>query len=137
MQQGIENAAGIAGGKQRAGFDGDEDEPENRGDPGLENIVAIGVQEGDVPEGFEFPLLAKDARSGAPNFFLDPRRGLLDTIIGGLAGDHYVVDVALAESCAADADEARFLQEFGDGGATAVSHAGTQSADHLMNDHGD
>ncbi len=62
---------------------------------------------------------------------------LLDAIVGSLAGDHYVVDVAFAESGAADAHEAGFLQEFGDGGAAAVAHAGFQSANHLVDDHGD
>ena len=110
MQNGVKNAAGVVGGEQRCGFNRDDDEPQDRGDPGLENAVAIGVQAGDVPEEFEFPLLAKDARSGAPIFFLDPRIGLFDAIVGRLAGDHNVVDVALAQTCAADAHEACFLQ---------------------------
>jgi len=67
--------------KQCAGFDGDENEPEDRSDPGFENGVAIGVQ----------------------------TRGLLDAIVGRLAGDHDIVDVTLAEPRAADADEARLL----------------------------
>ncbi len=95
LQQRIEKAASITGRKHGAGFNGDEDEPKNRGDPGLQNVVAIGVQ----------------------------ARGLLDAIVGRLAGDHDVVDVTLAESGTADADEARFLQEFRDGGAAAVAHA--------------
>jgi len=94
MQHGIKDAAGIAGGKQRRRFNGDEDEPENGGDPGLQDVVAIGVQAGN----------------------------LLDAIVGGLAGNHYIVDVALAESSAADADEARFLQKIGNSGATAIAH---------------
>ena len=95
MQQRIENPAGVVRRKQGAGLDGDKNEPEDRGDPGLQNVVAIGVQ----------------------------AHTLLDAIIGGLAGDHYIVDVALAESGAADAYEACFMQEFGDSGASAVAHA--------------
>jgi hypothetical protein len=95
MQHGIENAASVMGRKQCAGFDGNDDQPENGGDPRLENFMSIGAQEA----------------------------GLLDAIVGGLAGNHYVVDMALPESGAADADEARFLQKFGDGSAATVAHA--------------
>jgi hypothetical protein len=95
MQDGIKDAAGVVRRQQRARFDGDDDEPENRSDPRLENVVTVGVQ----------------------------MRGLLDAIIGSLAGDHDIVNVALAESGAADAHEARLLQQFGNGGATAVAHA--------------
>ena len=45
MQDGIENPAGVVGGEISGGFDGDDDQPQNRGDPSLQNIVAIGVQE--------------------------------------------------------------------------------------------
>src|ERR1700683_5175119 len=128
MQKWIQNSAGVAGGEQRAGLDGDKNEPENRGDPGLENVVAVGVQEGRE---LSVPPFAENEKDGAPSICFD-WRGLLDAIVGGLAGDHYVVDVTLAESGAADADEARFLEEFGDGGATAVAHARSKSADHLM-----
>jgi hypothetical protein len=91
----IEDPAGIAGGEQRGGLDGDDNQPQDRGDPGFEKIVPSGGQS----------------------------RALLDGIVGSLAGDHNVMDVALAESSAADAHEARFLQKFADGSAAAVAHA--------------
>jgi len=95
MQQRIEDPAGVAGREHGGGFNGNDDEPENRGDPRRQKIVPVGVQ----------------------------TRALLDGIVGSLAGDHDVVDVTLAESGAADAHEARFLQEFGDCRAAAVAHA--------------
>ena len=95
VQKRIENSAGVMRRKQSAGFDGDENKPQNRGNPGLQNVVTFGVQ----------------------------AQILLDAIVGSLACNHDVVDVALAESRAADADEARLLKEFGDGGAAAVTHA--------------
>ena len=95
MQQGVENSARVAGGEQRAGFNGNDNEPEDRGDPRLQKIVPVAVQ----------------------------WRGLLDAIVGSLSRDHDVVDVALAKTSAANANEAGFLQKFGNGGATAVAHA--------------
>src|SRR5450631_1687784 len=62
---------------------------------------------------------------------------LFNRIVRSLAGDHHVVDVALAEAGAADAHEASLLQQFWNGGASAITHAGLQSADHLMDDHRD
>jgi hypothetical protein len=94
MQNRVENAARVMGREQGAGLYGNDDEPEDRCDPRLENIMSIGAQE----------------------------IRLLDAIVRGLAGDHYIVDVALAESGAADSDEACFLQKFGDGRAAAVAH---------------
>ena len=82
MQQGVENSAGVPGRQQGGGFDGDDDQPEDGSDPGLQKIALVGVQ----------------------------ALRLLDAIIGSLAGNHYIVDMALAESSAADAHEARFLQ---------------------------
>ena len=35
VQDGVENEAGVMGRKECAGFDGDENKPENRRDPGL------------------------------------------------------------------------------------------------------
>jgi len=94
MQNRIENPACVVGREHCSGFNGDHDEPENRGDPCLQKIVAVGVQE------------AK----------------LLDAIVGSLTGDHYIVDMTLAETGAADADETSFLEQVGDGGTTAVAH---------------
>src|ERR1700693_4019639 len=157
MQQRIENAAGVLGREHGAGFNGNKDQPEDRGNPGLQKIALVGVQAAEhrwreaarrtmrietaAPKGGVEKESATPCLEACPDTNLeacpDTKLALFDAIVGGLAGDHYVVDVALAESGAADADEARFLQEFGDGGAAAVSHAGFQSADHLMDDHRD
>ena len=44
VQQRIENAAGVVGGEQGARLNGDDNQPENRSDPGFKNLVAVGVQ---------------------------------------------------------------------------------------------
>lgn len=95
MQQRIENPAGIGRRKHGSGFEGNDNEPEDRGCPRLQKIFLVRIQ----------------------------TRALLDGIVGSLSGDHNVVDVAFAESSAADANESGLLQQFGDGGAAAVSHA--------------
>src|SRR5258706_2315103 len=95
MQQGIQNSARIVGGEQGAGFNGNDNEPENRGDPRLQKTVPVAVQ----------------------------WRGLLDAIVGSLSRDHDIMNVALAKSSTTNANEAGFLQKFGNGGATAVAHA--------------
>src|SRR6266567_5187903 len=107
-------------------------------------MVAIGGQSSGRPGVRKSPPFAKNTKDGAPSFFLPPgflapgrRPFLLDGIVGGLASDHDVVDVAFAEAGATDAYEARFLQELGNRGAAAVAHARLQSANHLMDDHGD
>src|SRR5271169_3500210 len=46
---------------------------------------------------------------------------LLDTIVGGLAGDHHIVDVAFAQASTADAHEPRLLLQLSDGGAADIS----------------
>jgi len=95
VQDGIQNAAGVTGREHGAGFDGTDNQPKDRCDPRLQKNSPIGIQ----------------------------KRGLLDAIVGGLAGDHDVVDVTLTKPGATDADEAGFLQEVSDGGAAAVTHA--------------
>src|SRR5271167_3351316 len=54
---------------------------------------------------------------------------LLDTIVGGLAGDHDVVDVAFTQASPADANKPRLLLQLGDGGAADISHAALDAAD--------
>jgi len=44
MQQRVKKPACIVGREQRAGFNCDDDKPENRGNPGLQNFVTVGVQ---------------------------------------------------------------------------------------------
>ena len=61
---------------------------------------------------------------------------LLDGIVGSLTGNHDIVHVAFSQASAADAYETGLLQKFGNRRAAAVSHAGFESADHLVNDHG-
>src|SRR5579863_172509 len=108
MQNGIENAAGVVGGKVRAGLNGNDDQPQDGGDPGFENVVTVGGHADLEPKVPRFPPFAKCAKGGAPSFVL-VNGTLLDGIVRGLAGDHYIVNVAFAEAGAADADEARFL----------------------------
>src|SRR5437868_5557536 len=61
---------------------------------------------------------------------------LLERVIGSLAGDDHVVHVALAQAGTADPHEARLLLQFGDCLTPAVAHPGTQSANHLVDNHG-
>lgn len=44
MQQRIEKPAGVVSGEPRGGLDGDDDQPQDRRDPGFENLMTIGVQ---------------------------------------------------------------------------------------------
>src|SRR3954468_6601639 len=75
-----------------------------------------------------------------PTFRPVPERGvspkLLDAIVGSLACDGDVVNVTLAETCAADANEARLFLHFGDAGAANVAHAALESTDKLVDHHG-
>ncbi len=113
MKQWVKNAAGIAGRKQGGRFNGDDDQPKERGDPCFQKIVAAGVQAREPRPGWA----RRDSRRRLS------QHKLFDGIIGGLSGDHDIVNVTLAKSGSADAHEAGFLQEFADGGAAAVSHA--------------
>lgn len=44
MQQRVKKPACIVGGEQRAGFNGDDNQPEYRGSPRFQNFVTVGVQ---------------------------------------------------------------------------------------------
>src|SRR5258708_1518330 len=59
----------------------------------------------------------------------------LRRVVRRFSRDHSLVDMAFAQASAADADEASFLQKFGQSGAAAVAHAGFQAAYHLVQDH--
>ncbi len=120
MQERIENPAGIVGRQHGGGFNSDYNEPEDCGDPRLDKIAAMRVQAGGPPPGRTGPDSRGRLSPHKPN--LDDA-ALLDGIVGSLAGDHDVVYVTLAEPGTADAHEARFVQELGDGGAAAVAHA--------------
>src|ERR1700738_4634427 len=63
------------------------------------------------------------------------RRRLLHMIVGRLAGDDDVVDMALPEAGVGDADKLRLLLQVLDGFAAQVAHAGLQAAYELV-DHG-
>src|SRR5689334_14777937 len=52
---------------------------------------------------------------------------LFNAVIRGLAGDDDIVDMALTQARAADANEARFLLKFCDAAGTAISHTGAQA----------
>src|SRR5271165_5591496 len=51
------------------------------------------------------------------------RRLLLDTIVGRLARDQHIMDVALAQSGAADAHETRVLLQLGNSRTSHIAHA--------------
>src|SRR5258708_33815984 len=129
MEYGIKNSAGVVRRKPRARLNADDDQPQDGGDPGLQNMVTVGAQASAAPEVPWFPPFAKYTKSGAPSVFLvssvlrTPSPSLLDGIVRGLSGDHYVVHVAFAETGAADANEARLLQQLRDRAAAAISHA--------------
>ena len=58
------------------------------------------------------------------------------------AGDAEVFDFnkeiakATPQAGAANANETSFLQQFGNAAASTIAHAGFESADHLVHDHG-
>jgi len=122
MHKRIENPAGVVGGEVGSGFDSDDDQPENGCDPRLEDFASVRVQAGRRKSKFP-PCRKRRDEGGAPDFFWLQPHSLFDGIVRSLAGDHDIVHMALPEACAADADETRFLQQFGNGRAAAVTHA--------------
>src|SRR5947209_2179226 len=60
---------------------------------------------------------------------------LFQSVVGRLARNDYVMDVAFAQSCSADADKPRLLLKLRNGAGPAVAHAGAQST-HKLVDHG-
>jgi hypothetical protein len=74
MQHGKKKAAGVVGGEISGRLNANHDQPQNCGDPGFEDLVAIGAQVSAEPIVTKFPpfdklragFLAKDARNGAP-----------------------------------------------------------------------
>src|SRR5207245_9688459 len=86
----------------------------------------------------DLPLLAQNARNrAASEGSAAGATQLLDRIVRGLARDHYIVHVAFPQAGAADANEARLLEQLRNRRAATVTHAGFQSADHLVNNHCD
>src|SRR5690606_7008435 len=53
-------------------------------------------------------------------------------VVRRLAGDHHVVDMALAQAGAGDAHEPGPLLEVGQGRRPDIAHGGAQAADHLV-----
>jgi hypothetical protein len=112
MQNRIENSAGVVGGSQIGGFASDQEEPEAGGDPGLQYLLLGGVHAG-VPqeESGRNPVASKSVKPRrARGFTTGSELELFDGIVGGLARNHDIVDVAFAEPSAANADEASLLQ---------------------------
>lgn len=128
MQQRIKEAAGLLRGEIRRRFDRDNDQPQDQRDPGFQCIVATG---------FQFVQRAPASRTKSLQEIRkrEAEAELFNGIVRGFARNHDIVNVALAQSGAADANETRFLQQFWNRGATAVPHARLQSPDHLINDH--
>src|SRR5215472_16666681 len=60
---------------------------------------------------------------------------LLHPVIGRFARDHYIVHVALAQACAANAHEFGFLLQFRNARAAYVTHTTLHAADKLVHDH--
>ena len=60
------------------------------------------------------------------------RCALFHVVVRCFARDDDVVNVRLAEPCAADAHETRVLLQLGDGLAAKVAHAAAQAADQLV-----
>ena len=57
---------------------------------------------------------------------------LFERVVRRFARDHDIVNVTLTQSGATDANEPCLLLEFGNGLTAAISHAGFETADHLM-----
>ena len=53
MQQGIEDTARVVGGEERARLNGNDDQPQDCGGPGLEKMVTVGAQARSGPVGNE------------------------------------------------------------------------------------
>jgi hypothetical protein len=112
MQNRIENSAGVVGGSEICRFASDQEEPEAGGNPGLQYLLLRGVHAG-VPqeESGRNPVASKSVKSRrARGSTTGSELELFDGIVGGLARNHDIVDVAFAQAGAADADEASLLQ---------------------------
>ena len=105
MEERIEQATGVLSGKQVCRLDSDNAQPNQSRNPCTPKRLAIGNHRGTTPIVY----------TGADV--------LLERIVGGFAGDDYVMHVALAQPCATDPHEARLLQQFRNGGRAAISHA--------------
>lgn len=105
VQHRVKEAAGVLRRQIGRRLDGDDDEPQDQGDPGLQNMVAGVFQ------------LCRESASGLNTGARRPRDSrraagatLFDGIVGSFARDHDVVYVALTQAGPADAYESRLLQ---------------------------
>jgi len=125
MEDRIEYPAGLLRREISRRFNGDHDEPENQGNPGFQDMIAITAQTSRIPWGdligsfVQFPSLGcicgRNLSTKRPVLYTsllarDDSRSLFDGIVGGFAGDHDVVHMAFAQAGATDADETRLLQ---------------------------
>lgn len=112
MQNRIENSACVIGGRQIGGFTGDQEEPEAGGDPGLQYLLFPGIHAAaPQKESGRNPVVSKSVKPRrARGFTTGSELDLFDGIVGSLARNHDIVDVAFAEPSAANADEASLLQ---------------------------
>jgi hypothetical protein len=62
VEERIQNPAGVVSGKILGGFNGDDNQPQNSGDPGFESVVAAIAQ--DYSKWSGSPTLARKMRTG-------------------------------------------------------------------------
>ena len=60
---------------------------------------------------------------------------LFGRVVRRLARDHDIMHMAFSKTGGADSHEARLLLQISDGLATTITHARSQTANHLVNDH--
>jgi hypothetical protein len=98
MQNGIKNSAGVVGGSQIGGFASDQEEPQAGGNPGLQYLLLRGVHAGaPKKESGRNLVTSKSVKSRRAQAFTTGRElELFDGIVWRLAGNHDIVDMALA-----------------------------------------
>ena len=116
MKNRVQDAAGLMRRKIRARFDGNDHQPQNRGNPGFQSLALMGVQVSERTSKSP-PRRTQRDKDGAPWFVL------FDSIVRRLARDHDIVHMTLAKAGAADADKTCFLQQFGNSRTATVAHA--------------
>jgi hypothetical protein len=121
----IENPAGVVGRAQVGRFNGDDDDPKGRRKPSFNELVPSRFQASGPPAIVEVQRATNNASGKARVLILVACRNsvLLNRIVGSLARNHDVVNMALAQSRAANAHEACLLQKFRDRTTAAVAHA--------------
>ena len=100
MKNRVQDVAGVLAGEVGRGFNTNNDQPENGGDPRFNKVLLVGAQ--DRRESYS-PPFAKSAKDRAHGI------RLFDGIVGGFAGDHDIVHMALAQASTANANETRLL----------------------------